>query len=197
MSHVDMAATVALARWWWTFVLRGVLAIAFGLLALLAPGLGIGVLVGVFAAYAIIDGVGSLIAGVRGRGRDRNWWLEILEGIAGVVAGVFALLFPTLAAQALVLVIAAWSIVTGVIEIAAAIRLREEIKGEGWLALAGVASILFGVLLVLFPAPGALSLVWLIGSFAFVFGAFLVLLGLRLRRVDEAAQRDAAHEYGP
>ena len=191
----DMAARVAVARWWWTFVLRGVLAIAFGVVAFLSPGLGIGVLVGMFAAYAIIDGVGSLIAGVSGRGRDRNWWLEILEGIVGVVAGVFAIVFPGIAAEALVLVIAAWAIVTGIVEIATAIRLREQIKGEGWLALAGVASILFGIVLILFPGAGALSLVWLIGSFAFVFGVFLVLLGLRLRGVDEAARRDAAHDY--
>ena len=195
MKRFDMAATVAVARWWWTFVLRGVLAIAFGVIAFLAPGLGIGVLVGVFAAYAIIDGVGSLIAGISGRGTDRNWWLELLEGIVGVIAGVFAIVFPEVAAEALVLVIAAWSIVTGIVEIFTAIRLREQIKGEGWLALAGVASILFGVVLILFPGAGALSLVWLIGSFSFVFGAFLVLLGLRLRRVDEAARRDAAHDY--
>jgi uncharacterized membrane protein HdeD (DUF308 family) len=82
--------------------------------------------------------------------------------------------------------------VTGVFEIVAAVRLREEIRGEGWLALAGVASIVFGVVLVLFPGAGALSLVWIIASFSFVFGAFLVLLGLRLRRVHEAARRDAS-----
>ena len=193
----DMGATVAVARWWWTFLLRGVLAIAFGVVAFLAPGLGIGVLVGVFAAYAIVDGVGSLIAGISGRGTDRNWWLELLEGVVGVIAGVFAIVFPQIAAEALVLVIAAWSIVTGVVEIVTAIRLREQIKGEGWLALAGVASILFGVVLILFPGAGALSLVWLIGSGAIVFGVFMVMLGWRLRRIHELGKIDAAHDYGP
>jgi uncharacterized membrane protein HdeD (DUF308 family) len=108
---------------------------------------------------------------------------------------VIAILFPELATEALVLIIAAWAMLTGVLEIIGAIRLREQIRGEGWLALAGVASILFGVVLFLFPAAGALSVVWIIGSFSFVFGAFLVLLGLRLRRVHEAARRDAATEY--
>ena len=191
----DLSATVELARWWWTFILRGVLAIAFGVLAFFAPGLGIAVLVGFFAAWAIIDGVTSLVAGIRSRGRDKSWWLEVLEGVAGIAAGVFALLFPTLAAEILVLIIGAWAIVTGVLEIVMAIRLREKIEGEVWLGLAGVASILFGVVLFLFPAAGALSLVWLIGAFALVFGAFLVALGFRLRRIHQRAKPEAARGY--
>lgn len=191
----DLTATVALARWWWTFILRGILAIAFGVVAFFAPGLGIAALVGLFAAWALIDGVTSLFAGVRTRGTDRNWWIEILEGVVGIAAGVIALIFPTYAAEILVLLIAAWAIVTGGFEIFMAIRLREQIRGEFWLGLAGVASILFGVVLFLFPGAGALSLVWLIGSFAIVFGVFLVILGWRLRRIDELATSDAAHDY--
>jgi uncharacterized membrane protein HdeD (DUF308 family) len=191
----DVSGTVELARWWWTFVLRGVLAIAFGVLAFFAPGLGIAVLVGLFAAWALIDGVASIIAGVRGRGTDRSWWLEILEGIVGIVAGLIALLFPLLAAEVLVLIIGAWAIITGIFEIIAAIRLREQIRGEVWLGLAGLASILFGVVLFLFPGAGALSLVWLIGGFALVFGVFLVILGWRLRGIDRMARVDAAHDY--
>jgi uncharacterized membrane protein HdeD (DUF308 family) len=191
----DVSGTVELARWWWTFVLRGVLAIAFGVLAFFAPGLGIAVLVGLFAAWALIDGVASIIAGVRGRGTDRSWWLEILEGIVGIVAGLIALLFPLLAAEVLVLIIGAWAIITGIFEIIAAIRLREQIRGEVWLGLAGLASILFGVVLFLFPDAGALSLVWLIGGFALVFGVFLVILGWRLRGIDRMARVDAAHDY--
>jgi uncharacterized membrane protein HdeD (DUF308 family) len=191
----DVSGTVELARWWWTYVLRGVLAIAFGVLAFFAPGLGIAVLVGLFAAWALIDGVTSILAGVRGRGRDRSWWLEILEGIVGIVAGLIALLFPVLAAEVLVLIIGAWAIITGIFEIIGAIRLREQIRGELWLGLAGLASILFGVVLFLFPGAGALSLVWLIGGFALVFGVFLVILGWRLRGIDRKARFDAAHDY--
>jgi len=191
----DVSGTVELARWWWTFILRGILAIAFGILAFFAPGLGIAVLVGLFAAWAIIDGATNLLSGIRSRGRDKSWWLEILEGIVGIVAGGIALIFPLLAAEALVLIIAAWAIITGILEIVGAIRLREQIRGEFWLGLAGVASILFGGVLFLFPGAGALSLVWLIGGFAIAFGAFLVVLGWRLRGINELAKLDAAHDY--
>ena len=193
--RLDMAGTVALARWWWTFVVRGLLAIAFGVLAFFAPGLGIAVLVGLFAAWALIDGVTSLATGIGGRNRDKSWWLEILEGVVSIIAGIIALVFPVLAAEVLVIIIAAWAIVTGIFEIIAAIRLREQIKGEFWLGLAGLASILFGVILLVFPGVGALSLVWLIGSFALVFGVFLVILGWRLRGINEMAKIDAARDY--
>ena len=193
--RLDMAGTVALARWWWTFVVRGLLAIAFGVLAVFAPGLGIAVLVGLFAAWALIDGVTSLVTGIGGRNRDKSWWLEILEGVVSIIAGIIALVFPVLAADVLVIIIAAWAIVTGIFEIIAAIRLREQIRGEFWLGLAGLASILFGVILLVFPGVGALSLVWLIGSFALVFGVFLVILGWRLRGINEMAKIDAARDY--
>ncbi|HJP71783.1 MAG TPA: HdeD family acid-resistance protein [Candidatus Limnocylindria bacterium] len=193
--RLDMAGTVALARWWWTFIIRGLLAIAFGVLAFFAPGLGIAVLVGLFAAWALIDGVANLITGFGSRNRDKSWWLEILEGVVSIIAGIIALAFPVLAAEILVIIIAAWAIVTGIFEIIAAFRLREQIKGEFWLGLAGLASILFGVILFVFPGVGALSLVWLIGSFALVFGVFLVILGWRLRGVNEMAKIDAAHDY--
>ncbi len=189
-----VSRVVELARGWWTFILRGVLAIAFGLLAFFAPGLGIGVLVGLFAAWAFIDGATNLVAGIQSRG-DRSWWLSILEGIVGIAAGAIALIFPVVAAEVLVLIIGAWAVVTGVIEIVAAIRLREQITGELWLGLAGVCSILFGVVLFLFPGVGALGLVWLIGGFAIAFGALMVALGLRLRRINELAKVDAAHDY--
>lgn len=193
--RLDMAGTVKLARWWWTFIVRGLLAIAFGVLAFFAPGLGIAVLVGLFAAWALIDGVTSLVTGFGSRTTDRSWWLEILEGIVSIIAGVLALAFPAFAAEVLVIIIGAWAIVTGALEIVAAIRLREQIRGEFWLGLAGLASILFGVILFLFPGVGALSLVWLIGSFALVFGVFLVILGWRLRGINEMAKIDAAHDY--
>lgn len=195
MSGFDMQATIGLARWWWTFILRGIVAILFGVLAFVAPGFGIGLLVGLFAAWALIDGVNNLLTGIRTRGQDRSWWLEILEGVVSIVAGVIALVFPIFAAEILVLLIAAWAIVTGVFEIVLAYRLRKVIAGEVWMALAGVASILFGVVIFLFPAAGALSIVWLIGSFAIAFGAFLVMLGWRLRGIDQMARRDAAHDY--
>jgi uncharacterized membrane protein HdeD (DUF308 family) len=181
---LDPDATIGLSRWWWSFVLRGILAIGFGVLAFLSPGWGVAILVALFAAWAIIDGLGSLFSGVRTRGQDRSWWLEIVEGLVGVVAGVVALALSDVAAQALVVIIAAWAIVTGAIEIVLAVRLRRVIRGEVWMALAGAGSILFGTVLVLFPAAGVLSLVWLIGSFAIAFGAFEIGLGWRLRSLQ-------------
>lgn len=192
----DMAGTIGLAKWWWTLVVRGVIAIVFGLLAFMTPTFGIAMLVALFAVWALVDGVASLLAGIRTRGQDRSWWIEILEGVVSIAAGVVALLLPGFAAEVLVLLVALWAIVTGVIEIGLAIRLRRVLEGEVWLALAGVASILFGGLILLFPAAGALSLVWLIGSFAIAFGAFLVMLGWRLRNVDRLARIDAEHDYG-
>lgn len=191
----DMARTVELARWWWTFILRGILAIAFGVFAFLVPAWGLEVLVYVFGFWAIFDGVGSLIAGWRGRASDRSWWVQILEGVVSIIAGLIGLLAPAFAAEVLILIIAAWAIVTGVFEIYLAIKLREKIEGELWMGLAGVASILFGLILLLFPNTGALSVVWLIGSFAIAYGAFLVLLGWRLRTIGELARRDAAHDF--
>ena len=192
----DMATTLGLAKWWWTFIVRGIVAILFGVLAFLSPAFGIALLVGLFAAWAIIDGVNSLLTGIRTRGTDRSWWLEILEGVVGVAAGIIALVLPGFAAEILLLLIAAWAILTGVLEIVMAVRLRRVIEGEVWLALAGVASIVFGVVLFLFPAAGALSVVWLLAGFAIAFGVFLVMLGWRLRGIDQLARRDAAHDYG-
>jgi uncharacterized membrane protein HdeD (DUF308 family) len=192
---IGISRTIGLARWWWTFIVRGVLAIAFGVLAYLAPLWSIAILIGLFAAWALIDGVTNLIAAIRTRGIDRSWWLELIEGLVSIAAGIVALLLPAAAAQALVIVIGAWAIVTGAFEIWTAIRLRRVIQGEIWLALAGAASVLFGVILFLFPGVGALSLVWLIGSGAIVFGVFLILLGWRLRGINEMAKVDAAHDY--
>jgi uncharacterized membrane protein HdeD (DUF308 family) len=191
VTAVDGVPRPGIARWWWTFVVRGVIAIAFGLLAFFAPGWGIAVLIALFAAWAIIDGVSSLVTGWRTRGVDRSWWLEILEGLVGVGAGVIAIAVPDFATTALVLIIGAWSILTGVIEIVLAIRLRRVIRGEVWMGLAGIASILFGLLLLVFPAAGALSLVWLIGAFAIAFGAFEIGLGWRLRGLHERADAPA------
>jgi uncharacterized membrane protein HdeD (DUF308 family) len=185
---------IGLARWWWVFILRGLLAIGFAVFAFFAPAWGIRVLMLLFAAWAIVDGAGSLWTGIRTRKQDRSWWLEVVEGVVGIAAGVLAVVLLEYAVTALILIIAAWSVVTGIVEIVLAVRLRRVIEGEVWMGLAGVASILFGVLLVVFPAAGALSLVWLIAAFALAFGVFQIGLGWRLRGIDEHARRNAATE---
>lgn len=169
----------SVARTWWTLVLRGVLAIVFGVIAWIWPGLTLGALVFLFGAYALIDGVFALVAAASGGERRRMPLL--LEGVLGIVAGVIAVVWPGLTALALLYVIAAWAIVTGVLEIMAAVELRREIDNELLLGLAGLASIVFGVLLIIFPGSGALTVVWVIGAYAVLFGVLLIALGFRLR----------------
>ncbi len=190
--QIDQAATAEMARWWWTFILRGILAIAFGVIAFIAPPATIAALVLLFGAWALVDGVFDIIAAIQHRTRDRPFWLALLEGIAGIIAGVLALAFPAIAADVLLLLISAWAIVTGVLEIVLAIRLREEITGELWLAIGGILSIVFGVLLFLFPVSGALTIVWIIGAFAIAFGISMIILGWRLRGINALATRSGA-----
>jgi uncharacterized membrane protein HdeD (DUF308 family) len=171
-------------RNWWMLALRGVAAIIFGLIAWIWPGLTLSVLVLLFAAYVFIDGVVALVAAVRGAVGPGRWLPQLIEGIVGVGAGIVAVVWPGLTALALLYVIAVWAMVTGVIEILAAIELRREIDNELLLGLAGLASVVFGILLIIFPGTGALTVTWLIGSYAILFGALLVGLALRLRSLD-------------
>jgi uncharacterized membrane protein HdeD (DUF308 family) len=186
---------IILAGKWWTFVARGAAGIIFGLLTFFWPGISLAALVLLFGVYALVDGAFSLVAAVsRMRGRQR-WWTLMFQGIAGLAAGAITLAVPQLAALALLYVIAAWAIVTGAFEIAAAVRLREHISGEWLLALTGALSMVFGTLVMMFPGAGALALVLWIGAYALVFGCLLVALGLKLRRwgrTQDAAARRAA-----
>lgn len=178
-----------LARSWWILVVRGVLAVAFGVLAFVWPGLALEALVVLFGAFALVDGVFAIAAAVRAARRERTWWPLVVEGVSGIALGIVAFVWPGITALALLYVIAAWAIVTGVFEIAAAIRLRREIEGEWLLGLAGAASMVFGVLVVIFPGSGAVAIVWAIAAYAVLFGVLLIALGLRLRglRSDVAA----------
>ncbi len=171
-----------LTRNWWVVALRGVVAILFGVLALVWPGLTLEILVLFFGAYALVDGAFAIVAVATNRAGHDTWWVLLLEGLVGIAAGIITLLRPGLATLVLLYVISFWAIVTGVLEIVAAIRLRKEIQGEWLLALSGIVSLVFGVLLLLFPAAGALTVGWLIGVYAIVFGAMLLSLGLRLRK---------------
>lgn len=171
-----------LTRNWWVVVLRGVVAILYGLTALLLPLATLQILVLFFGAYAIVDGIIAIIAAVTNRAGHDRWWLLLLEGLLGIGAGVIVLLRPGLATLVLLAVIGAWAMVTGILEIIAAIQLRKEIHGEWLLALGGLASIVFGVLVWLFPTAGAVTIAWLIGWYALIYGGSLVGLGLRLRK---------------
>jgi uncharacterized membrane protein HdeD (DUF308 family) len=172
----------ALARNWWALAIRGAAAIIFGLLTFIMPGVTLAVLVLLFGAYAIVDGIFNLIAAFRSAHDERPRWLLALEGLVSIGAGIVTFAMPGLTALVLVYIIAIWAIVTGVLEIVAAIRLRDVIRNEWWLVASGVLSVIFGLLLVVAPGAGALALVFWIGAYAIIFGALLVGLAFRLRR---------------
>jgi uncharacterized membrane protein HdeD (DUF308 family) len=175
---------------WWVLLIRGILAILFGIMALAWPGITIMALVILFGAYAIVNGVFTLIGAFRGEGRGSRGWL-IFSGAISVIAGVLVFIWPGISTLALLLVIAAWFVVTGVFEVVGAVMLRKEIEGEWLMILSGVLSVLFGIVLFVWPAGGALALAWLIGVFAIAFGISLVFLAFRVRKFGSAVRKRA------
>jgi uncharacterized membrane protein HdeD (DUF308 family) len=180
-----------LARNWGWIALRGALAIVFGVLALAWPASAFAAIVLLFGAYAFVDGVFALVALFRGAGRERFWML-VIEAVVGIGIGILTIVRPAATALALLYYVGIWAILTGILELVAAIRLRKEITGEFWLGLAGVLSIAFGVLLFAAPGPAALALAVWIGAYAIVFGVMLLLLAFRLRRFSEGRRTPGA-----
>jgi uncharacterized membrane protein HdeD (DUF308 family) len=179
-----------LGRNWWLLALRGVLAIAFGILAFLMPGITLAVLVALVGAYLLVDGAAMLVALVRGDPEARrSAWSVGIMGVLGIVAGIGTFLLPDITALTLLYLTAAWAIVMGVFQVIGAISLRREIEGEFWLALGGVISILFGALLVINPGAGLLSLAWLVGLWAIMFGIANFVLAWRLRELAQRSNR--------
>jgi uncharacterized membrane protein HdeD (DUF308 family) len=172
-----------MTRYWWTYALRGLVAIAFGIAAMLWPDLTINALVILFGAYVVADGLLELFNGASGRGVHGRWWVDILIGLAGLVAGAWAMLFPDLTAIGLMYFIAAWWLFTGVMQIVFAIRVRQLIANEWLMILSGLASVILGVLFLLYPGEGAISLIWVVGVFAIFLGVLLVMLAFRLRSI--------------
>ena len=177
---------------WWALALRGAIAILFGLAALLRPGIALDALILLFGAYALVDGVFAIVGVFGGTRGGTPRWLLFLEGIAGILAGLIAFVLPGLTAVLLLYLIAVWAIITGISEIAMAIRLRKEIRGEWALIVGGAFSVLFGVILaVIGPVAGLLSLIWLIGVYALAFGILILITALQVRG------RDAGSTNGP
>ena len=181
------------ARNWWAMVLRGVLGMAFGVFALVLPAAAFTVLELTWGGYVLVDGLFNIVSALRDARGERGWWTLLLSGVAGVLAGLAAFIVPALTALVLLYVIAGWAILTGVLEITAAIRLRHQLTGEWLMALSGALSIAFGVLILVAPLAGALAVVLLIGGYAFVSGVVLLALGLRLRTAAKRVTRD--HPY--
>jgi len=177
---------VVLTRNWWALALRGLFAVIFGILAFAMPRVTLAALVLLFGAYAIADGVFAIIAAVKASGGARRWWWLVLEGVLSIAVGVLTFVMPGITALFLLYLIAFWAILTGAFEIGIAIRLRKEITGEWLMALSGIASVLLGALLVLFPGAGAVAVIWWIGAYAIVFGALLLALAFKLRNWERA-----------
>jgi len=166
---------------WWALALRGGVAILFGLAALLRPGIALEALILLFGAYALVDGVFSVVGVFGGTRGGIPRWLQLLEGVAGILVGLIAFVFPVITAFALYFMIIVWAIVTGIAEVAVAIRLRQEISGEWAMILGGMVSILFAIVLLFSGAIGVFTLVWVIGIYAIIFGVLLLITAFQVR----------------
>ncbi len=170
---------------WWVVLLRGLVAVIFGILAFASPGATLLALVFVWGVYAIVDGAFALYLTYLAARQGRRWWPYLIEGLVGIGAGVLTLAWPEVTALALLYLIAAWAIVTGIVEIIAAIDLRKQIPNEWALGLSGLLSVIFGVLVAVQPDAGALAVVWLIGAYALLFGITLIALAFRMRSMGK------------
>ncbi|MFA1548188.1 HdeD family acid-resistance protein [Actinomadura chokoriensis] len=177
-----------MTRHWWALALRGAFAILFGIVAWAWPGITVWALVLLFGAYAMADGLIAVTHAIRGAaGAPRG--LLLLVGVAGIALGIAALVWPGITAFALLMLIAAWAVATGILEIVVAIAMHKELRGEWVYVLTGAVSVLFGILLFSWPVSGAIAIVWLIGLLAILTGAAMLGAAFRLRRLGRQAER--------
>jgi uncharacterized membrane protein HdeD (DUF308 family) len=182
-----------LAATWWVLLLRGILAILFGVAAYAWPGMTLATLVLFFAAFVLVDGVFDVFAAFAGRKENENWWVLLIEGLLGIAFGAITWMRPDITTMVLLLFIAFWAMATGILRIIMALRLRKEIEGEWWLVLSGLASVLFGLVVMARPGAGAIAMLWLIAAWAVVVGVFLVILAFQARsfgkRLEEVREK--------
>jgi len=175
-----MTLTTVLVRNWWALALRGLLAMLFGAAAFLLPGLTLAVLITLFGAYALIDGVLAIVAGVKAAEHHERFGSLLWRGLLGIAAGVIALVLPGVTALVLPLIIGVWAMVTGVLEVVAAVHLHRA-HGEWLLIVNGALSVVLGLALIVAPGLGLLTLVWVVGGYAIFFGLIMLRLAFRLR----------------
>lgn len=175
-----------LTRYWWVLVLRGLVSVAFAVFAFVNPHAAFATLVLALGALLLIDGGMALYLGINLRGHDEDWWMVVLEGLLGVVLGILTFANPEITGAGVVLFVALWCLVTGVFEISSAIKLRKEIDNEWLLGFAGAISVALGILMLVNPTAGAISLTVWIGIYALLFGALLIALGLRVKKTARA-----------
>lgn len=181
MNKGTFQLALVLSRTWWVLLLRGLFAIAFGVTAWLLPEVSVAVLLILFGIYVLADGVLGVWTAVSGRKERDHWWALLVWGLLGVSVGVLTLVNPALTAIALMFYIAIWAIATGVLQIVLAVRLRKEISGEWLLVLGGLLSVVLGGFLMAQPMMGAIALLWVIATYAVIFGVVFVVLAFKAR----------------
>nr|WP_294501385.1 HdeD family acid-resistance protein [uncultured Rhodopila sp.] len=169
-----------LARHWWLIALRGVIALLFGLIALTAPGAALLSLALIFGAYLLVDGIAGLYVAWRASRVQAPWGALLGEAVLNIIMGLIALVMPVAAVYAFVILLSIWALITGGLMVAAAFRLHSS-HGRWWLALGGVASLVWGALLAAAPMIGAVVVAWWLGIYAIIFGAALLACAWRLR----------------
>lgn len=175
--------SVMLRRSWWVLLLRGAAAIVFGVLTWMQPAASAAALVLIFGAYVFVDGVLGVYSAIKSRNESRHWWMVLLWGLTGVVFGVLTVINPAITALVLTIYIGVWALITGVVEIVAALRLRKEIEGEWLLVLGGLISVLFGAFVLAQPGAGMMAMLWVIATYAVIFGVLMVLLAFKVKKV--------------
>ncbi|MEY2854684.1 MAG: hypothetical protein RL030_1816 [Pseudomonadota bacterium] len=170
-----------LSEKWWVLLLRGLIAVAFAILIWMQPAITLKALIILFGAFAFADGVLGVWTAFSSRKDRNNWWLLMLWGLVGIGIGIITFVAPGVTALALLFYIAIWAIVTGVLEIITAVRLRKEIEGEWLLGLAGLVSVVFGILLIVHPGAGVLAVLWLLAAYALILGVLMIILAFKVR----------------
>ena len=176
-----------LSSHWWLFLIRGILALALGILMPLFPGAAILTLAILFGAYAFVDGIIAIVAAIRMNHAEGNWIWLLLEGVLGVIVGVITFFYPGITALSLVYLFGVWAVLTGILAIVSAIQLRQAVANEVLLILFGIISVAAGVFVFFSPLFGVLALVWTISVYAILAGVFLIGLAFRLRSLPGAA----------
>jgi uncharacterized membrane protein HdeD (DUF308 family) len=177
---------VALIKNWWSLVLRGVIGVVLGIVTFIWPGLTLASIVILFGAYSFLDGVVSIAGAVRAVHAHDRWGSLVIKGLLGIAVAIMTIAWPAMTLLALVYLMGAWAMVTGIFEIVTAIRLRRHIPGEWLLVIGGIASVVFGFLVMLVPLAGALVLALWFGAYLLVTGIILITLGIRLRGLRNA-----------
>jgi uncharacterized membrane protein HdeD (DUF308 family) len=174
-----------LSEKWWVLLLRGLIAVVFAVMIWLQPAISLKALIILFGAFAFADGLLGVWTALSSRKEKDNWWLLMIWGLVGIGIGIITFVAPAVTALALLFYIAIWAIVTGILEIIAAVKLRKEIEGEWLLGLAGLIGVIFGILLIAHPGAGALAVLWLIAAYSLIFGLLLIILAFRVRNLGK------------